>query len=430
MYSTLCQEARPRCVEVELPEPQTPARRTRGLKILHVMPTLMLEWGGPVRAVIDLAEAMAAHGHEVDVAACIDSGCPDAWRGRDRGGTFPRLIKYRQGSLPGPLFTPPELARFGPMFERYDVVHFHNIWRPSILQLAPLAERSGASYIVSTRGMLDDWSMAQKRVKKHVFLALGGRRVLERAGWVHCTAEVERRQVRRWIGAGRAAVVPNFMNLRPYVDPAGPGAARRHFDLPDDGVPLVVFLSRVDPKKGVDTLIRSAALLRDRGVEHRLVIAGNADPAYLRAMRELAGDLGIEGAVRFVGMVTGELKQSLLRAARVFALPSNQENFGFVYFEALACGTPVVTTGCVDTAADLAAGGGTLLSMPEPEAFSRQVERLLEDEDLADRMGATGRRWVFRYLSPGPLISQFEDLYRTANERWPRIPDPAPYMPR
>lgn len=416
-------------VPVELAYPSPPARATRGLKILHVMPTFSLEWGGPVRAVIDLSDAMAGLGHEVDVLTCTDAACPQTWRGNARAGAFPRLITHRPGSLPGPLFTPPQLAPFGPLLERYDVVHFHNIWRPSILQLAPLAEKAGAAYIVSARGMLDDWSMAQKRTKKLAFLALGARRVLERAGWVHCTADAEQAQTRRWIGRGRSAVVPNYMDLRPYVDPAPAAEARRRFDIPDDGVPLVLFLSRIDRKKGVETLIRSSALLHRRGVPHRLIVAGNADPHYLSAMKQLTHDLEMDEVVRFVGMVTGDLKRSLLSAATVFALPSSQENFGFVYFEALACGTPVVTTHCVDTAADLEAGGGALLAELDPEPFSARLEPLLYDPDLARQMGAAGRRWAFKFLSPRPLLARFESLYRTAHERWPRMPDPAPYLP-
>ena len=402
----------------------SPPATARGLKILHFLPLLRLDQGGPVRAVIDLAEAMAARGHEVDVASCDHADCPEAWRGAHPGSGAPRLVPYRSGSLPGPLFTRRELSRFSRQLERYDVVHFHNIWRPAILQLAPAAERAGASYIVSARGMLDEWPMAQKRLKKRLYLAAGGSRVLPRAGWVHCPAEAARRQAARWIGDGRTAVIPNFMSLRRYVDPPGPEPARRALDLPDDGVPLVLFLSRVVHNKGPDILIRAASILAGRGVSFRVIVAGDGDPQYVADMKALAAGLGLGDRVRFVGMVGGEVKHALLSAATVMALPTCQENFGFVFFEALACGTPVLTSNLVDTAAELEAGGGTLLTDLADEAFAERLGDLLADRGRARMMGAVGRRWVFKYLSPGTLLPRFESLYRTAGERRFRNPEP------
>ncbi len=404
--------------------PDPPRSRTRGLKVLHFLPLMRLQMGGPVRAVIDLAESMAARGHEVDVAACDYADCPAHWVRDGAGSDTPRLVRYVPGSLPGPLFTPHQLLRFSRMLERYDAVHFHSIWRPSILQLAPAAERAGSPYIVSARGMLDEWPMEQKRLKKRIYLAMGGSKVLARAGWVHCTAAAEERQAKRWIGNGRAIVIPNFMSLRPFVDPPRPEVALRALDIPDDGVPMVLFLSRVVHNKGPDILIRAASILAARGVLFRVVVAGDGDPKYVADMKALAAGLGLADRVRFVGMVGGELKLSLLSAATVMALPTCQENFGFVFFEALACGTPVLTSNLVDTAAELEAGGGTLLADLSDEAFAERLRDLLSDRERARSRGALGRRWVFKYLSPEPLLKRFESLYQTAGERRFRNPEP------
>jgi len=403
-----------------------PQPRRRGLKVLHILPAFRLELGGPVRAVIDLSEAMARRGHRVDVASADLSDCPDSWRD-PRRTDVPRLMKYERGSLPGPLFTPTQLTCFTRLLARYDAVHFHHVWSAPILQMAPAAVRAGTPYIVSTRGMLDEWPMAQKSFKKRLYLALGGRKVLSRAGWVHCTAEREREQTERWIGIGRSTVVPNFMDLTPYAEPPGPELARSTLDIPDDGTPLVVFLSRVVHNKGPDVLLRAAGRLARKGRRFRVVIAGGGEPAYMQQMKALAVAEGLEGRVCFAGMVTGHIKSSLLAAATVLAVPTCQENFGFVFFEALACGTPVLTSELVDLASELRSGGGAEICRLDDEQFAQSLDRFVTDAPWAGSMGAAGRRWAFNFLNREPLVDRYEALYQTAGERPYAQPDPMPY---
>ncbi len=391
----------------------------RPLRILQFLPQMRLELGGPVRAVIDLAETLAARGHRVDVASCDVLDPPEGWEGPGAGRGIPRLIRYRVGSLPGPLFRRGEIRQFTRILPDYDVIHFHHIWRPSILQLAPEANRLGVPHVISTRGMLDDWPMRQKAVKKRLYLALGGRRVLQSAGWVHCTAERERQQTQKWIGSGRITVIPNFMSLEPYRRVPDPGLARRAFDIPDDGVPLVLFLSRLIHNKGPDIFLRAVSKLARQGLAFRVVVAGDGEPGYVARLKTLATSLGLDRTARFVGTVKGDTKLSLLSASTVMALPTCQENFGFVFFEALACGVPLVTTGCVDTATELEASGGTVLADLTDTAFADALEGILRDPARARAMGERGREWAFGFLEPGPLAERFERMYRTAGA--PRV---------
>lgn len=167
----------------------------------------------------------------------------------------------------------------------------------------------------------------------------------------------------------------------------------------------------------MDVLIRAVADLAHAGRSLRCIVAGTGDNAYLERMRALAASLGVADRVRFVGMVTGDLKLSLYQLADVFALPTSQENFGFVLPESLACGTPVVTTEGVDIWPELVDGGGAVVAERTPAAFARETAALLDDPARRERMGRQGREWVMRYLDGESVAEKYEDLYRRAASR-------------
>ena len=154
--------------------------------------------------------------------------------------------------------------------------------------------------------------------------------------------------------------------------------------------PIVLFLSRIHPKKGGETLIRAVAQVRSGGRPCSLVFAGTGEDAYVGSLRALAAELGLEGAVRFVGLVRGAEKLSLYQAAAVLAIPTHQEDFGLVFPESLACGTPVVTTRGVDIWPELESSGGAVIVDRTPGAFAEAIGGLVADADRA-RARASGR---------------------------------------
>lgn len=387
------------------------------MKICHYVREVRLELGGVVRAVLDFTGGLAAAGQDVTLITTYDEDA--TW---EQDGPKPRVVRVGPTSARGGRFPRAELERIRPIIAEADVLHLHGVWLSSNVQLARIAREVGTPYVWSTHGVLDDWSMSQRRLKKRLFLALWGRRALEQAAFVVCTAQDEARQVAPWIGWGRTRVLLLIMDMGPFGSLPGPDLARRSFPDVDWDQPVLLFLSRLNYKKGADRLLDAAARLRDQGARFQVVVAGTGEDE--QALRAQADRLGLGARVHFVGFASGATKVSLFEASDLFVLPTSQENFGFVLFEALAAGTPVMTTKGVDPWPELQSSGAGIICDSTPEVLASELKARLEDLEGLAAMGAKGRAWVFEHLATGRVVSELIKAYEDAvAERAPGKPE-------
>lgn len=374
------------------------------MRILHYLPSLDTTRGGPVRAVFDLSRGLAGLGHQVTLATLEVGDMPAETKGVqvvDMGGPM----------VGAKALKPHQRLRGEELVRAHDVLHVHGAWNYSNVQLAKMARAMGKPYLISPRGMLDDWSMQQRPLKKRLYLLAVGRSFLERAAAVHCTAEGELQQSGKWFPKGRGVVLPNFLDLNPFRANPGPGEARAKFPMLALDRPRVLFLSRLHYKKGADVFIDAAARATQSGLDATWVVAGSGEPEYERQLQSLASAKELSDRVVFTGHIGGTLKVSLYTACEVSALPTSQENFGFVFPEALACGTPVITTRGVDIWPELEASGGAEIVDRTATAFAGAVATLLRDPGRRERMSVAGKRWVFDRFDERRLIAEFGKMY-------------------
>jgi len=384
----------------------------RHMRITHYLESLDTKVGGPVRATLDLTSALAARGHEVVYVTKDDTSAPILSKGLLSDARPGRVVVVQ--ILPGNgliLGSGPAWHACREAIARSDAVHVHGIWKLENVALCREASRNRVPYFVSLRGMLDDWSVAQKPLKKRLFHAAVGRRHLELAAAVHCTAQGELDQSGKWFPGGRGVVIPNLLDLDPFRSPPGTGRAQRAFPVLTNGRPSVLFLSRIHYKKGVDVLIDAAAILKSRGVPCNMIIAGTGDDGYVAEMKARAAGARLADDVVFVGHLDGDAKLSLYQACQLFALPTSQENFGFVFPEALASGTPVITTKGVDIWPELLSSGAASIVDRTPGAFADEIQRLLGDETARLGMAEKARPYVFRAFDENALLDQYEAMY-------------------
>ncbi|MFN7985429.1 MAG: glycosyltransferase [Vicinamibacterales bacterium] len=190
------------------------------------------------------------------------------------------------------------------------------------------------------------------------------------------------------------------------------GAFRACLGIASDA-PLVLFLSRVDQKKGLDLLIQGFALLRAKVPKAVLVIAGNGSPAFVSSLRALAASTGLsDDAIVWAGFVEGEAKREAFADADVFALPSYSENFGIAVAEAMAAGLPVVVSDRVGIHDDVVAAGAGYVVSCQASEIADALSALLANREMARVMGQQGAILVRRRYSDEAVTAQVMAAYR------------------
>jgi len=209
-----------------------------------------LELGGVVQAVVDLCQAISARGHQVTLVTSDATDVPTQWS--DASGNWPRVVEIDSLGLTKRLISRQRLISrrglrtFRELLDGVDLAHLHAPWELSNFQLMSILRKQRIPYIVTVHGMLDEWSMQQKAMKKKTFLSLGGRRLFEHATTVHLTAEAELEQAGRWVPIGdRGAIQCYALDLTSYDPLPGPGPALKAFPAICPEKKKILFLSRL-----------------------------------------------------------------------------------------------------------------------------------------------------------------------------------------
>ncbi len=315
--------------------------------------------GGPMEGVRQITPHMAALGVTTTVASLDSSDSP--WlqdQPFDAIGLGPvhTGYGYRRG-LPPRILT---------LAKQHDAVIIHGTWEYHAFAAWRALRGTGIPYFVYTHGMLDPWfkrTYPLKHLKKWAYWPWADYRVLRDASAVLFTTEQERLLARQsfWLYKANELVVG-------YGTSAPPPDAERQRQVFLQRFPhlhgqrVLLFLSRIHPKKGVDLMIEAFAAVAHLDPRLQLVIAGPDQVGWQAVLQQRAAALGIAERITWPGMLSGELKWGAFRFAELFCLPSHQENFGIVVAEALACGLPVSIAEPVNISAVVASAGAGLVN--------------------------------------------------------------------
>jgi glycosyltransferase involved in cell wall biosynthesis len=221
------------------------------------------------------------------------------------------------------------------------------------------------------------------------YLTIFSRLAAARAARFIAVSETTRRDMTALLGIppARIDVVYNGVDERfqPVGDETEVANFRRSQGLPDQ---FVLYLGTLEPRKNVPTLIRAYGTARQRGVQAPLVVAGGGGWGDLR-IRELIADLGLNGAVRLAGFVPMEDQVMWYNAATLFAYPSLYEGFGLPVIEAMACGTPVVTSNR-SSLPEVVGDAGVTVDPHQPEGLADALVMLLQDREARADLSLRG----------------------------------------
>jgi glycosyltransferase involved in cell wall biosynthesis len=311
------------------------------MKVLQVIASANPGVGGPAVTVTRLAAALSALGVESTLATLDYAalGARPAQKGvRDESMPAGALTRALRGWSPKFSRKLAELAGGG-----IDLVHNHGLWMFPNVYARRAARARRIPLVVSPRGMLDAWSLRRSRIRKAVAWRVFERENLASANLFHATSAAEANAIRAASLAQPIAVIPNGVDIPDAGDLPGRDILEGRFaEL--RGKQWLLFLSRLHPKKGIAGLLRAWRSLAAHRSAWQLVLAGPDLDGHGVEMEDLAAQLGVRDHVTFTGLLSGNAKACALANAGLLVLPTHSENFGVVVAEALAHGTPALTT--------------------------------------------------------------------------------------
>jgi glycosyltransferase involved in cell wall biosynthesis len=312
------------------------------MRILHVLPSLDHRDGGPLRVALDIGARCLPLGIESEVLGFGEINLPDNPMRHDRIHALPTV------GLRSYVYCAELEAWTKRYLSSFDGVIIHGAWVYPGWGVATTCRSSGTPYAVLPHGMLERWAVYgqgwRKAAKKLAYWAWRERKIHRHARCVLFTTERER---------NLANSVFRFPSEQVVLTPYGIDESQRPVCSPRDSQleqdpnrRVALFLSRLHPKKNLEFLINAwhAAAVSE---QWRLVIAGAGELSYVNRVKSLVERLGLSKTVQFTGAVSGDDKMYLFQRADWFLLPSKQENFGVVVFEALSNSCPVAISDSV-----------------------------------------------------------------------------------
>ncbi len=387
------------------------------MRILHVSPYFApaFVYGGPPRSIHALCKALGEAGLDIQVTTTTANGPGKPLPAAPIPYLFDGVsVQYFPLEVPRALWRAPGLnAAIDAAMDHVDVVHIHGLWHWPGWHAAAAARRAGVPYVISPRGMLEPEALAIRSGRKMAAFHLIDGRNLRRAAFLHATSRREAATLEARAFGPRVVLAANGVDPK-TVTCADPAPILRRLGL-DPMRRFVLYLGRIHPIKRLDLVARAAAILRARDVA--VVIAGPDADGHRDTLTPLFGAAGL--ATHWIGQVEGEDKAALLTAARALVLCSDSESFGMSAAEAMAAGTPVVTTTTCPW--QDAAAAGAAFSVPQTaEAIADALDRLLADERQARETGARGRAFVLeRYTwraAAASLAAEYQRLVSTRRE--------------
>jgi glycosyltransferase involved in cell wall biosynthesis len=293
----------------------------------------------------------------------------------------------------------------------FDVVHIHTLFSFSSIAAGAIASIRRVPFIVRPCGTLMAYGVRQRRPRlKRLSLFFIEGQILRKATVVHFTSNVELDEAKSIGIPFKAIVIPLGVEATSWGET---GTA----DIPEwprSDQKKVLYLSRIDPKKNIEGLLRAFAMVKQAYPETALLVAGSGSSDYVSGLKILAAELGIEDNLQWLGHVSGAQKFRVFSGADIFVLPSFSENFGLAVAEAMLAGLPCILGEGVAIAKDVCEAGAGLVVSPHPPAIAAAIVRMLNDEDRRRSMGERARSYAEREYSTTTMGQRLVALYESA----------------
>jgi glycosyltransferase involved in cell wall biosynthesis len=319
----------------------------------------------------------------------------DAARARREGrGTFGAISIEARGRWG---FAPSILWRFRKAVRDADFVSLHSLYSFPVLAGYLLSRLYGKPFGVWPHGVLAPFQRQVSTRKKRIYGRLFADGILRKASVLFFSAEGERAETLNMDLHTPSVIIPDGFNAEEFSDLPPRGRFRERFFGGHDG-PLILFLARLNAKKGIDVLITAMRGVVSRYPDARLALVGPPDPrSFGKQVSQWVKESGIDSSVVVTGPADPALRLEAFADADIYVLPSHAENFGLSVFEAMACGVPVIVSDQINYAREIAESGAGLAVPRTPDDIAAAIIRLLEDPKTRGSMGERGKVYSRKY---------------------------------
>lgn len=367
------------------------------------------EIGGPSKVIHDHAEIQTRLGAEVSIFTPLSPN--ENLYPVPKGvliETFPRhkLARFI------PEFSPELLKRYRQVADNYDIVHLHGAFH--FAGWIPFLASSRPKKVFTLHGTLDSWALKKSASKKKIIQIAFQSKIISACDLVQVHNPDEAEDLKRFIGKTHpnVAMINNGMPLGMFDHLPQKGQFRARLGISDDQ-PLILFLSRINIKKGLNLLLPAFKQLLTSYPDAHLAIVG-PDDGYLHWVQSFIANELPKSNVTYVGMLTGNEKFEALVDANVYAQPTYSESFSLATLEAMMCGTPTLTTNRIGF-------GHFLRDFPAAEVVDTTIDavsvgllKILGNKDYQQKLRLDGPKFVRKYADievvAKNLYHRFEDL--------------------
>lgn len=382
------------------------------MKILHVIPSLAAGFGGPSIAGLELCKQLIRKGEDVtifttnaDVRGKLDVKLNNL---QDIEGV--KVYYFAVDFLNHYKISFSLLEELKKRIPNFDIVHIHSLFQFPSLAASYYCRKYRKPYIIRPLGQLDPFLLKRHRLRKWLYMNLFEISNLRFANSIHYTSEFEREQAKKVGLELNSFVIPLGVDLNAFLRLPERGSFRQKFpQLKDKKV--ILFLSRINFKKGLDLLVKAFKALVKQRSDIFLVIAGPDYEGYAERIKTWLSKEGLLDKAIFTGMLSGEEKLAAFIDSDLFVLPSYSENFGIVVLEAIACGVPVIISNKVGIYKEVQAAQAGIVVENDPDSLFYAIEQLLNDDLARKQVIENGKKLLSNYYDTEKIADALIKVY-------------------